>query len=218
MPNATNAKCRMPRMPNAKCSMPRMPNAQCQECPMPNWCVADLGTEYPMPARTQWAAALAATPGGGYCPALQKNRISWRIAQYRSYGSYKTYLAEESHSPMDTQRIRRPNGENCARMLGIIRRGGAAGRENRSAPAASVVNSPPAGLCDASSRADAMFRRRLPGGRAFGRQKTAATAPAGQAVQGPLRRISSTASEHIATVLAFCPCPFASDSYNHHVD
>jgi hypothetical protein len=171
-----------------------------------------------MPIQTQWATAPAARPGGCYCLTTRKNRISWRIAQYRSYGSYKTYLAEESHFSADTQRIRRFNSKNCARMPGITRRGGVAGGENRLARAAPVVSSPPAGLCDASSRADAMFRRRLPGGRAFRGQSIAATAPAGQAVQGPLRRISSTASEHIATVLAFCPCPFASDSYNHHVD
>ena len=180
-----------------------------------------------MPARTQWAAAPAARPGGCYRLTTRKNRVSWRITQHRSYGSYKTYRAEESHFSADTQRIHWRSSEKSLRAPGIIRRGGVAGRENRLARAASVVNrqlsivncqSPPAGLCDASSRADAMFRRRLPGGRAFRGQSIAATAPAGQAVQGPLRWISSTASEHIATVLAFCPCPFGSDSYNHHMD
>ena len=183
---------------------------------------AGLGTEYPMPIQTQWAGALAARPWGCYCLTTRKNRVSWRITQHRSYGSYKTYRADESHFSADTQRIRRPNSKNCARMPGITRRGDVAGGENRLARAAPVVSSPPAGLCDASSRANVIFQRWLPGGLAFREQSIAAPVLAGQAVQGPPRRISATASKHFATVLgtvlAFCPCPFGSDSYNHHVD
>jgi hypothetical protein len=104
---------------------------------------AGLGTEYPMPIQTQWAGALAARPGGCYCLTTRKNRISWRIAQYRSYGSYKTYLADESHFSADTQRIRWRSSEKSLRAPGIIRRGGVAGWENRLARAASVVNRQP---------------------------------------------------------------------------
>ena len=93
-----------------------------------------------MPARKQWAAAPAARPGGCYRLATRKNRVSWRITRHRSYGSYKTYRADESHFSADTQRIHWRSSEKSLRAPRIIRRGGVAGRENRLARAASVVN------------------------------------------------------------------------------
>jgi len=113
---------------------------------------------------------------------------------------------------------------------GTSPRAGVAGMENRpqlAPPWSSPVNrrrstvnrqNPPGGLCGVSNRPDAMFQRRLTSGRAFRGQNTAAPALAGRAGQGPPRWTSPVASARISIVLAFCPCSFGSDSYNHRLD
>ena len=121
-----------------------------------------------MPARTQWAAAPAARPGGCYRLATRKNRVSWRITRHRSYGSYKTYRADESHFSADTQRIHWRSSEKSLRVPGIIRRGGVAGREKLPAhppPRSSTVNCQMSIVNCQLSKSPGRFVRRVESGR-----------------------------------------------------